>query len=197
MKIRSFLAFDVPESIRRELAGMIQLLEPKAPGVKWVKADRMHCTLKFFGNVEEDLLMGEISQVIDEAVRHQTPIRLNSIGIGVFPNWRYPRVIWAGLAGETEAALALYERLERSFSTFELNHDKRHAFRLHLTLGRAKTPLKHCESFVNLVEKLADKEFGAFTIDHLTLYKSVLTREGPIYTDLREFKLGNTVTRDT
>jgi 2'-5' RNA ligase len=189
MKIRSFLAFDLTDEVREELSQIIALLSPKAKEIRWVKPELMHCTMKFFGDVEEELLTGDLSRVIEETVKYQSPIHLKGVGIGVFPNWRYPRVIWAGLTGEVEAAISLHERLETVFEPYGLTKDER-AFRLHLTLGRAKSPLKNCAALVTLVEKLVDKEFGEFDIDHLTLYKSVLTREGPVYTVLREFKLG-------
>jgi len=189
MKIRSFLAFDLTDEIKQGLGQIIGLLSSKTKEVKWVQPQLMHCTMKFFGDVEEDRLAGDISRVIEETIRNQAPIHLKGVGIGVFPNWRYPRVIWAGLTGEVEAAIALHERLESAFEPFGLKRDDRQ-FRLHLTLGRAKSPLKNCSALVTLVEKLVGKEFGEFDVDHLTLYKSVLTREGPIYTALREFKLG-------
>ncbi len=189
MKIRSFLAFDLTDEVRQELGQLIGLLSPKAKEVKWVKPDLMHCTMKFFGEVDEDFLTGDISRVIEETLTHQSPIHLKGVGVGVFPNWRYPRVIWAGLTGEVEAAIALHERLETVFEPYGLKKDDR-TFRLHLTLGRAKAPLKNCSTLVTLVEKLVDREFGEFDVDHLTLYKSVLTREGPIYTPLRVFPLG-------
>ena len=189
MSIRSFLAFDITDEVKNEMASIIKLLEPKAKGVKWINPELMHCTMKFFGYVEEKLLSGNISAVIEEAVKNQAPFNLKGIGVGVFPNWRYPRVIWAGLVGDVEAAISLHEKLEAVLRPFDFKKDERQ-FRMHLTLGRAKSPLKNCGALVALVEKLADKEFGEFTVDHLTLYKSVLTREGPIYTALREFKLG-------
>lgn len=189
MKLRSFLAFDISEEVRKELASLITLLEPKAKGVKWIKPELMHCTINFFGDVEEDLLMGDISQAIEKTVEGQQKINLKGVGIGVFPNWRYPKIIWAGLTGEVELAISLHDRLVAALEKFGLKKDER-VFRLHLTLGRAKTPLKHCEGLINLVEKLAGREFGYILVDKLTLYKSVLTREGPIYTELREFKLG-------
>lgn len=189
MKIRSFLAFDLTDEVREELGKLIALLSPKAKGIKWVDPHLMHCTMKFFGEIEEELLTGDLTRVIEETVRHQSPIHLKGVGVGVFPNWRYPRVIWAGLTGEVEAAISLHERLETVFEPFGLLRDER-AFRLHLTLGRTKSALKNSEPLVNLVEKLVDREFGEFTVDHLTLYKSVLTRQGPIYTALREFQLG-------
>jgi len=189
MKIRSFLAFDIPDKLRAELAQVIELLTPKVKGIKWVHPDKMHCTIRFFGNVEEDVLMGKLSAVIAREVRHQSPIHLTGHGIGVFPNWRYPKVLWAGLTGETDSLISLHAKLEEAFEEFGLKKDPRE-LRLHLTLGRAKTPFKDREALTAIVEKMAEKEFGEFDIKELVLYKSDLTREGPIYTALKRFPLG-------
>jgi len=189
MEIRSFLAFDISEEVKQELSSLIGLLSAKTKGVKWIKPELMHCTVKFFGNIDEELLVGNISSVLEETLKRQAPFHLRGVGVGVFPNWRYPRVIWAGLVGDVETAINLHEKVEAALRPFNLKRDERD-FRLHLTLGRAKSPLKGSEALIALVEKMTDKEFGEFTVDHLTIYKSVLTREGPIYTPLREFKLG-------
>ncbi len=189
MKIRSFLAFDIPDKLRAELGQVIELLTPKVKGIKWVHPDKMHCTIRFFGNVEEDVLMGKLSAVIAREVRHQSPIHLTGHGIGVFPNWRYPKVLWAGLTGETDSLISLHAKLEEAFEEFGLKKDPRE-LRLHLTLGRAKTPFKDREALTAIVEKMAEKEFGEFDIKELVLYKSDLTREGPIYTALKRFPLG-------
>jgi RNA 2',3'-cyclic 3'-phosphodiesterase len=189
MKLRAFLAFDITDKMRAELAQVIALLSPKAKGMRWVKPELMHCTLRFFGDVEEDLLLGKLSEVIAEEVRHQAPIHLAGQGIGVFPNWRYPRVLWAGLTGEAESMISLHARLEEAFSEFGFQKDPR-ALRLHLTLGRTKSPLKGCGPLMQVIEKLADRDFGGFPVTSLTLYKSVLTKDGPIYTALRSFPFG-------
>lgn len=189
MKHRSFLAFDITDEMRAQFAQLIALLAPKGRGVRWVKPERMHCTLRFFGDVEEELLLGPLSEVIEREVRHQAPIRLRGQGVGVFPNWRYPRVFWAGLVGEAEAVVSLQARLEEAFGPFGFPRDPR-AFRLHLTLGRTKSPLKGCQPLMQVVEKLADRAFGELEISALTLYKSVLAKEGPTYTALRRFPFG-------
>lgn len=191
MKVRSFLAFDIPDSMKEELGKIIEMMATKVQGIKWVRPEIVHCTMKFFGDVEEDFLLGKISRAIEAEVKHQAPFKLKGIGIGVFPNWRYPRIIWAGLVGDTEAASSLYSRLESALDKFGLKRDHRKAFRLHLTIGRAKTKLKDVGSLVTFVEKQVDRAFGEFTVDRLTMYKSVLTKEGPIYTPLKEFKFGN------
>ncbi len=189
MLIRSFLAFDISEKVKKELAELIDLLSKKSKGIKWIKPELMHCTIRFFGNVEEELLMGNISSILEEVIKRHPPFHLKGVGVGVFPNWRYPRVIWAGLVGDVETAIDLHVKIEAALRPFNLKKDERE-FRLHLTLGRAKSPLGGCEGLVALLEKMADREFGEFDVDHLTLYKSVLTRDGPIYTPLRKFKLG-------
>ncbi len=189
MKIRSFLAFDIPDKLKSEFASVIELLAPKVKGIRWLTPERIHCTLRFFGDVEEELLLGKLSDVIEREVRHQSPIHLQGHGIGIFPNWRYPRVLWAGLIGETDSMMSLHAKLEQAFSDFGFKKDPR-ALRLHLTLGRAKSAFKDKAALVTLVEKMAEEEFSSFDINELVLYKSELTKEGPIYTALRRFPLG-------
>lgn len=190
MKIRSFLAFDINDDMRGELAKLIEVLATKVDGVKWVKPELIHGTIKFFGNVEEEFLMNNVSKVIEREVKTQAPFHLKGVGIGVFPNWRYPRVIWAGLAGETEAMMSLHARLESALEHFNFKRDDRQAFRIHLTIGRTKSKIKDPSALVTFVEKQVDRAYGEITVDHLTLYKSVLTKEGPIYTPLRQFWFG-------
>ncbi len=189
MKIRSFLAFDISDEMRGELASIIALLSKKVSGVKWIEPKLMHCTVRFFGEVEEDVLMGKLSEVIERELRHQAPMSFLGKGIGVFPNWRYPRVLWAGLSGDTDSALSLHAKLEEAFEEFDFEKDER-AFRLHLTLGRAKKEFKDVGGFAQLVEKLTEKEFGKTSVNSLSLYKSVLGSDGPVYTLLKRFPLG-------
>lgn len=195
MKIRSFLAIDISDEMRKDLASIIALLAPKAKGLRWAKPELMHCTLHFFGSVEEELLLGKFSQVIEREVKHQAPLRLVGRGIGVFPNWRYPRVLWAGLTGDTEAVMSLHTKLGEAFEEFGFQKDPR-ALRLHLTLGRAKSKIKGSDAVMQMVGKMSDREFGEIDVRSLTLYKSVLTKEGPIYTVLKEFPFGGKESRE-
>jgi RNA 2',3'-cyclic 3'-phosphodiesterase len=190
MKIRSFLAFNISDEMKSELKSIIGLIAPKIGEVRWVQDDLMHCTLRFFGEVEEELLFGKLSDTIEREVRHQSPIELVGRGIGVFPNWRYPKVLWAGLTGDTEAMISLHAKLEEAFKALELKPDPRN-LRLHLTLARAKkSSFKGKDQLMPLVEKLVAREFGEIRVDQLILYKSELTPEGPNYIPLRTFALG-------
>lgn len=196
MKIRSFLAFNISGEMKLELKSIIGLVAPKIGDVRWVREDLMHCTLRFFGEVEEEMLLGKLSDTIEREVRHQSPINLVGRGIGVFPNWRYPKVLWAGLTGDTESVISLHAKLEEAFKILKLKKDPR-TLRLHLTLARAKkSSFKGKEQLMPLVEKLMAREFGEIEINQLILYKSELTPEGPTYTPLRTFTLGGVACGD-
>lgn len=187
LKIRSFLAFDIPAEVRKKLASVISDFKEKEKGIRWADPGNIHVTMRFFGSVEEELLNGELSEKIELATRGFGTARLNCMGIGVFPNWKYPRVIWAGFSGETGKVITLHDKVESFLSPFNLHEDRRQ-FRLHLTVGRTKKRLKNTP-LLKLVEKLGPVNFGEVVVNRLVLYKSQLTKTGSIYTPLREFEL--------
>lgn len=187
MKIRSFLAFDIPVDVRAKLEKVIKGLAEKESRVRWTRPENMHVTIKFFGSVEEELLLGPVSEVIQAAVRTNPTALLECRGIGVFPNWKYPRVIWAGFAGETKKVIDIQKGVEAALNGFDLHHDNRE-FKLHLTLGRVKGILKN-SPIVGLLGKLGTIPFGEVAVKKLVLYKSVLTKEEAVYTPLRIFNL--------
>ncbi|MBI2346334.1 MAG: RNA 2',3'-cyclic phosphodiesterase [Deltaproteobacteria bacterium] len=183
MKIRSFLAFDMPPVVKQTLGALIADLRRMGPDLKWAVPEQLHVTLRFFGAVEESLLSGAIATAIRGVTATERPHAVHCAGLGVFPNWKYPRVIWAGFAGDTEPVIALHDRLAKALENFPLKPDER-VFRLHLTIARAKGHPP--PALVKTVESLGPIEFGKVPIDQLTLYKSQLTRSGSIYTPLVE-----------
>lgn len=187
MKIRSFLAFDIPPKVKKNLGKLIHDFSKKETGVKWLDAEGLHVTMKFFGDVEESLLLGDISHTIANVVSEESPVTLDCAGLGVFPNWRYPKIIWAGFIGDSDPILEMQKKLEGALEKFHLKKDER-TFRLHLTIGRAKG-LKSGGNLMHLINELGPINFGAVTIDRLILYKSVLTKDGSVYTPLRNFNL--------
>lgn len=189
MKLRSFLAFDIPSKVQQTLGALIGDLQKMAPEINWSRPEQLHVTLRFFGSVEERLLAGEIAAAIHTVTRSGAPHTVECAGLGVFPNWKYPRIIWAGFGGDTEPILALYERLHAALAKFPRKEDDR-AFRLHLTIGRARR-LSARHPLVKTVESLGPIHFGAVPIDHLTLYKSQLTRTGAVYTPIERFPLSS------
>jgi 2'-5' RNA ligase len=51
--MRAFLALELPYDIREYLSAVAKTLSQRFSGVKWVKAEGLHVTLKFFGEISE------------------------------------------------------------------------------------------------------------------------------------------------
>ena len=189
--IRSFLAIELPAAILRNLEEVQKDLRSSDADVRWVHLDKIHLTLKFFGNIEESQI-DSIVKLIEDSVRSTRPFSLRVRGAGAFPNLRNPRVIWVGLVGGEEVLIPLQKQLEASFQKIGFQPEDR-PFQPHLTLGRMKSN-RGKENLVPRIEKHQDDELGNFQVEQLVLLKSDLRPSGPIYTALREMKLGGNLT---
>jgi RNA 2',3'-cyclic 3'-phosphodiesterase len=179
--IRTFIAFELPEEVRSCLAEVVIGLRLKSPGVKWVQPDGLHVTLKFLGSIDEGLVPG-LSQGL-AAVASAHPVLHASLSrLGAFPDPKRPRVIWAGLDGDTRVMADIAREVDRLCASFGMEPEKR-PFRAHITIGRLKIP-----SVVDLAQEV---RVSVFPIEHIVLYKSELTPSGARYSVLHRSVLGH------
>lgn len=132
--VRTFVAVFPPEPVLQKLIGLREELEPVIPGLRWVAPANLHFTLRFFGDLTRDEIE-RASRVLDEVAAGAVSFDLELSGLGVFPNWKRPRVLWVGSGRGGPVLEALARSLERGFRDVRLGKsDKR--FVAHLTLGR-------------------------------------------------------------
>src|SRR5262245_18008320 len=77
-----------------ELRARTARLAPEAR-LTWVSRERLHVTVRFIGSVDTSRV-GSLGQALEPPLRHP-PFDIAVRGLGVFPERRPPRVIWAGL----------------------------------------------------------------------------------------------------
>jgi 2'-5' RNA ligase len=144
-------------------------------------------TLKFFGDIS-----AADSENIGKAVKKQAacmaPLLLKVGKMGVFPDWRRPRVLWLGITGDTERLTELQNKLEADFELLGFARENR-PFRAHLTLGRIKALLDAAQ-IGEAMKKYAGFTTGEFLTAELILFQSKLTPQGAIYTKLATVPLG-------
>jgi len=179
--MRTFIAIDVPGSVKLELEKFTEELRKTGAMVTWVKPERMHLTLKFLGDVPTEKIE-EIKQALQATAESFTPLRLQPVGCGAFPSIKQMRVVWVGLRGDDEQLKELQKRLETALSPLGFAAEDR-PFRAHLTLGRVKGK-RHLNSLQEALLTCQRFQAGAFEVAELTLYKSDLRPTGPIYTPL-------------
>jgi 2'-5' RNA ligase len=185
--IRSFLAIELPEPILTRIGEVQGGLRSSHADVRWTNPGKIHLTLKFFGNIEESRI-DPIFKSIEEPLRRTLPFSLKVRGVGAFPHLKNPRVIWIGLVDEKEALTSLQKQIETYLEKIGFQPEDR-SFRPHLTLGRMKSS-RGKEELVGRMERHREEEFGDFEVERVVLFKSDLRPSGPIYTPLRELRLG-------
>lgn len=182
MGVRCFVAVDVDEPDLAGALGRVQaVLEGTGADMKCVETENIHLTMRFLGDVREERL-GELVSLV-EGLSFE-PFRMELRGVGVFPNLRRPRVIWAGVTRGADVLAGIFERLESGVVGMGFKPDRR-GFSPHITLARVRSG-RNRERLVNEILGHADDEFGGMEVRHVRLKKSVLTPRGPIYSTLAQ-----------
>ena len=176
--LRAFIAVELPERLVPEIEKIESVLN--TPGIRLVEPKQVHITLKFLGDIPEnnvESIASALSQV------NCKPFEARIKGVGVFPKPAYIKVIWLGAEGNFEA---LHSEVERVLTPFKFEKD--HQFSPHATLARVKQ-LRDKAALFEKLKKLEDIDLGTINVESITLKKSTLTPQGPIYETLREIKL--------
>jgi len=185
--LRSFLAIELPAAILKRIEGVQKDLKSSRADVRWVSPENIHLTLKFFGTIEESIIESIIKS-IERPVQGAPFFSLKIQGMGAFPNLKNPRVIWMGFQEGKEMITAIQKQLEMEFEKIGFQPEDR-PFHPHLTLGRMKSN-RGKEELAREMERHREEEFGSFQVEKVVLFKSDLTPKGPIYTPMREIRLG-------
>jgi len=184
--IRSFIALELSGQVREELARIIGILKGSGADVKWMKPGSIHLTLKFLGNIPPEKAH-EISDRLKDIAVNARPYSLTLDGIGVFPGWGYARVIWVGIGEGSLETSRLAGEIDKAMVEEGFEKEKR-AFSPHLTLGRIRRA-KNKDRLKGLADSL-EVAPAESQISKIVLFRSVLTREGSIYTPLETAALG-------
>ena len=188
--MRLFVALDIDEAIQQRLDDYIRTMQLRAPGVRFVRSNNYHVTLKFLGEVRDvDAVRTHLREVQAEG------FEVNVGGVGFFPNARSPRVFWAGVNASALPALA--RQVDRSLRP--LGFVPEHDYHPHLTLARngsGRPQRKRREplpgAFAQLPAIVASSpapEFGTMTAHEFFLYESRLSPSGSSYHKLEAYTL--------
>jgi RNA 2',3'-cyclic 3'-phosphodiesterase len=187
MGIRSFLAFELPKKIEEIITRTSLEMRHYGLDVRWVRPANIHLTIVFMGDVDPDRLAA-IEAALDPVCRGQSPFRVALKGTGVFPNRRRPNVIWIGLAGDMEKMSQFRNALQDQLAPFGIQKEAR-AFKPHLTLGRFRRGSAPGGGLEPALSRFADLESPVCALKGMTLFRSDLKPEGPIYTRLKQWAL--------
>jgi len=183
--VRAFIGIDIDEAVRQKLAAAQDQLQTTGAQLKLVEPPNIHVTMKFLGEVSEDRV-GEIAEALKRAATGTGQFDIGVKGIGVFPNLRYIRVVWAGVAEGSDEVIGLHQGIDRELGLLGFRSER--DFVPHLTIARVKTA-KQKERLAAFVKEMVDVEFGVTRAQAVELKQSTLTPKGPIYSTLARVEL--------
>jgi 2'-5' RNA ligase len=182
---RTFIALEIKENIKELLAEVQHKIGSEIGGIKWVKPNNMHLTLKFLGSTREDKIE-DISDILINTAGNLNSFNVSVSGLGAFPSSHNPKVIWAGLKAD-DVLYKLQKDIDISLESLGFAKEKR-PFSPHLTIGRVRD--SRTKKNLRDAFEQARAEPGSFEAENITFYKSGLLPKGPVYTVLKSVKLG-------
>ena len=198
--IRTFVAIDLPEDVKRRLVRIREELDGEELGISWSRPETMHLTLKFLGDVAaEDI--AEVAAACGRAASatggQRPEVALDRFVL--FPDSRRPQVVAASVrVGEQLAGLQAAVEGELARAGYPV---ERRGYRPHITVGRVKTrgrgkkeKLRHARGALHLAwgqvsPMLEGVELGSFDADEVVVFQSELGRGGAVHTPLARIEL--------
>jgi 2'-5' RNA ligase len=197
---RLFLAVCLPQDVQRLVAEETSKLAAEGWPVRWVQSESAHLTLHFLGETERE--RAELVRLaLPDLVAAHAPFDLRTAALGVFPNFRRPRVLWMGLHGPVHRLQTLQLEIGRALQElgFVVGDEPYHP---HITLGRVRNNdgervrLRDLPDAIK--DRFVDRGSGAaiapptrlVPVRDVVLMRSHLGKEGARYESIATFPLG-------
>ena len=176
--LRLFAALSIPLEIGEGLARRQHGLD----GARWRPLEAMHITLRFFGDVRED-----VAEDLDLELQKLSgaPLELTLENVGAFGEGYDIHAVWAGVA-ENAGLRTLAARCEAAARRAGLAGEVR-AYRPHVTLAYLSRPQpQDVAAWIQANNLLRSPPF---TVSSFGLFSSALGRTGSVYTQERAYRL--------
>jgi RNA 2',3'-cyclic 3'-phosphodiesterase len=183
--LRLFIAIPSPPSVLPSLAEVRDALRDSRADVKWESTEKLHCTVKFLGDTNDDLVQS-ITNSLTQIGSTTHPFSIRYTGLGCFPGRRDPRIIWAGIEDSTEQLKRLFEQIDDAMSRFGFERERR-TFHPHVTLGRVKGT-RHVPELLDTMETI-NFDHPPVMIQEMELVKSTLKPSGSEYSRVARVEL--------
>jgi 2'-5' RNA ligase len=201
--IRAFLAVELEEGLQKRIAQVQQDLKQrlgrealKDVRISWVQPVSIHLTIKFLGDID-DQLVDLLRAAIEQAMKDHQPTSIPLERLGAFPRPQQPRVLWVGASEQWEQGddakrvAEIHRAIEDCCATFDLAPEGR-PLSPHLTLARIKEGERHVgQALAKSGAMDRPLSLGSLVLGSIVLMKSELRPTGSVYTKLWEIALGH------
>ncbi len=190
--IRTFLAIELSAAVRwavaRQAQRVMHALSAHSDVLSWVQSDHLHVTVKFFGETPASQV-AVIHRAVERVVAPWSSFDIDIRGLGVFPDRRAPRVLWAGVSGDLDALTALVERVGAAVVPLGFPREEK-PFHPHLTVARITGAYRDVGRTLGVSGMLTDPvACGRVSVERVVLFKSERRSGGSFYARLWDVAL--------
>lgn len=176
---RVFFGLEIPAEIKQRLLQV----RAEVAGAKWQSTERMHLTVLFLGNLEEEPLLAVHEVARDIAL---AAFELNIAGLGCFGQPHAPDYLWACIQPEAPV-VNLHNAIKSQVESLGL-HTERRAYRPHLTLARFN---REPGSVAHVLSEYREAKFGSFQVSEFVLFETQPSAAGSVYRVLERYPLSH------
>ena len=138
VQVRVFVAIELPQTVIDALGAVQGQLQATGLPLRYAGAAGLHLTLAFIGEIPAPQVE-TLTSAVQRGSAGVAAFNILAEGMGMFPNARAPRVVWAGVEGAPAAMAALtqlQQGIVRELVAAHFPVDRR--FDPHLTLARTR-----------------------------------------------------------
>jgi 2'-5' RNA ligase len=180
--MRLFVAIELSEEIRKRLVAIQETLRAHAPRLNWTRAENLHLTLKFLGEVR-DADVPRLTEAL-ATVRASAPIEISATHVQCFPPSGRIRIISAGMP-RVPALLRLAGDIDDACLAAGFPKEGR-PWTPHITIGRAKEPLRPVLRS-RLSPAAGQLPSPTMRVDRFVLFSSKLSQASASYAPIASF----------
>ncbi len=189
--MRLFVALEIPEAVRENLAAAQKQIQKKVPKdlragsaeLRWVRPENFHVTLKFIGKASSEELAGVMEEL--RGVRPDGAVNATFRGLGFAANAKRGGVLWVTMEASNSLKL-LATQMDRRLERLGIHAEER-VFLPHLTLARCKNS-NAMTAIRAAVRECEGDDFGSLVAEEFHLMESRLGPGGSKYTTLASFR---------
>ena len=192
-RMRAFVAIELSDDAKRALAALIQSLRSRRiDGLRLVRPEGIHLTLKFLGNIDASRVPRIAAALAAASARH-APFRLTLTAPGFFPNADRARVLWIGVGGDMRPLIDLQREVDGTLAALGFAAETR-PFNPHLTIARMRDNAARADRR-RAADALAAYPLPpgiAVSANAVSLMQSELRPGGAVYTRIAHAPLSGT-----
>jgi len=180
--IRLFIALKIPEEIKDTIFGYCFDASENVAGYKWEAKEKIHLTLKFIGDVKDELLPRIIDEI--EFIKNYSSFDCTISRFGFFFRDNDAKILWCNLETD-DSIISLVDAINNRLQKFDMEIEKR-KFKGHLTLLRIKDRVS--EKFIKRFKEYSFDPIK-FNANEIALIQSELKPSGSEYKVLKIYEL--------